>query len=68
VSVTIPSQGGNALALLKTKGIQRIGHLTRSVGNVSPCVAMKITLHTLRHNLAITMVPIGKLNQRRNQQ
>jgi hypothetical protein len=29
---------------------------------------MIITLNTLRNNLAITMVPIGKFNQRRNQQ
>ena len=45
-----------------------MGHLARAGSGLGPGVAMHIALGTARDDLAVSVVPIGMLDQGRNQQ
>ena len=68
VAVTVPGQGGDPVAKAQLQAVQRMGHLPRTRRQSLVGVAMDIALDPARHNLGVTMVPVSKINQRRDQQ
>ncbi|MNT51041.1 hypothetical protein D3C72_1879890 [compost metagenome] len=67
VAVAVPGQGGDAVAEQQLLAIQRIGHLPGARCDVAPGATVDIALDTARDDLAVAVVALDELDQRRDQ-
>jgi len=68
VAVAIPGQGRHTVAELQLLGIQCVGQLAGAGRQVAVGVTVDIAFHPARDDFCITVVALGKLDQRRNKQ
>ena len=68
MSVAVPRQRSDAIALLDTTRRQRIGHAARSLRKLSISRAMSIAFHAARDDFLLTVMAFSVGEQRRYQQ
>ena len=68
VAVTVPGNAGHPVGKGQPLCIQCIGKLPGSAGDRAPLRAVDVALNPAGNNFTLAMVPLGVLNQRRNQQ
>jgi hypothetical protein len=67
VAIAVPGQRGDAVAEQQLLAVQRIGHLPGTRCDTAPRGAVNIAFDTARDDLAVAVVALDELDQRRDQ-